>query len=65
MQPWIDTAIAEAAREWRRKPGAADDDPESAVRGEAFLAARLGRRPTDRESRMFWDVVDAPETMTG
>lgn len=65
MQPWIDTAIAESAREWKSKPGAAGDDPETAVRGEAFLAARLGRRPTDRESSMFWHVVDAPAALTG
>lgn len=65
MQPWIDAAIAESAREWKMRPGATSDDSDTAVRGETFLAARLGRRPTDREIRMFWHIVDAPESMTG
>jgi len=58
MQPWIDVAVREAAREWKSAPGAAGDDAATAVRAEAFLAAKLGRRASDREARVFWAVVE-------
>jgi len=61
-QSSTDDFVRACAREWKERgsspPPLADDDSTLvALDGTAFLAHRLGRRPTPEEVDLFWTEI--------